>query len=1020
MEHAQKMIEIYHGIRIFCMGAGTAALIAALAMFIGFRIPRTVRILQGRGKVFLLLLCLPLWPCLEGRCEEMAGTEQEEQAIQEEQVQEKQIWEVQIPADQEGVFCLQAADFSGTLLSCRASDWINGKSLQEIQETAQEEGCPYGIRKVEDGYLLTFALEMEANYVLMAEEQVLATFSLDRTAPVIERGDIVCSAREQTFLEKLLEGISFGYFCQPELTVRVQAEDSTSGVASITCICEGVYGEEGESLLLTSTVEAGDGLSFIPGTNAAFMTVAIPESFQGTIRAMACDNTGNVMAEWTKTTGVLVESEATHEKNASATLYVIEGTGKKPGFYNSDVVLQAELKDSFSGIRRVVFQAGNQQETSEYSQAGEEIIKELTLAYTLKAQEQNRNQIPLSLVFTDLAGYTSEPQELPVIHIDTEAPKLQLEWDNTSVKNEKYYNADRCALISVKERNFDPEDVQMELTGMELPELVWSHQAGEGCTASEDPQDLNHADSCLWVTQLLFDTDGEYSLTLSCRDAAGNEGSLGRVDSFIIDKTPPLIQVSWNDGRAEHGKYYSQIRRAKAEILEKNFWPEYTQVAIQAYDRGKAIKEPGYGAFLQDGEAWRTELAFEYDGTFQLQISCVDLAGNEAQMYRSEEFVIDLTPPELTFFGVADCSANNGTVVPGFVIEDTNYDPEQVSVSIQGSSGKGEILERTELEQEYGRTVQWEDFLHIPKNDDLYHILVKVSDLAGNSVTGELRFSVNRYGSVYVLDEETDRLAGADGVRYTAVEPDLIIKEYNVDLLEKKEVTYSREGEVVTLHEGSDYHVTVSGNEDTWKCYLYRIPGRNFSREGSYLVTLYSEDRATNVSSNRIKEASLEFIVDKTAPGIVLSGVEAEGSYEGSRRNIRVDIQDNLSLQGAELYVNGEQAASYTGEELREKGGSFDSTLYEKGEWQTIRVCAWDTAGNRADTGEVRFYLSSQKEEKLPDETNNSDGEGRLVLYAAFAAAVFIAIMILQSVVNVIKINNQDRHNKEEMKNEYD
>ena len=145
-----------------------------------------------------------------------------------------------------------------------------------------------------------------------------------------------------------------------------------------------------------------------------------------------------------------------------------------------------------------------------------------------------------------------------------------------------------------------------------------------------------------------------------------------------------------------------------------------------------------------------------------------------------------------------------------------------------------------------------------------------------------------------------------------------MIEEYNVDTLEFGEVSYSRDGQVVMLQEGRDYTVTESGGEDSWKTYRYQIAARNFSGEGTYVVTVYSKDRAENVSSNRIKEKSIEFAVDKTTPSVVVTGVEDNGRYRSDSREIRIDIQDNIALSQAEIWINDEKQASFDRAQLQD------------------------------------------------------------------------------------------------------
>lgn len=407
--------------------------------------------------------------------------------------------------------------------------------------------------------------------------------------------------------------------------------------------------------------------------------------------------------------------------------------------------------------------------------------------------------------------------------------------------------------------------------------------------------------------------------------------------------------------------YFGEGRRAAVEIVEQNLRAEDAFVEILAFDMERDAPIPATAAFWQEGESWYTQAVFDTEGRFRLRVSCTDLAGNEALVYLSEEFILDLTPPNITFFGVEDRSANHGTVMPGLHIKDANQDSDSCQVELAGSSGAGTVPEYTWKEWEREVFVRWEDFAYVPENDDLYRIRAVACDLAGNQTVEELFFSVNRFGSVYVLEEETERLAGASGVRYTNQEPELVVEEYNVDFLEAKQVFVSRDGEVCPMEEGRDYTVEMSGNEESWKQYCYRIPGKNFTEEGTYLVALYSKDQASNYSSSGMKEKSMEFVVDKTGPDIVLSNVENEGEYKGRSRRIRIDIQDPGGVREAKLYRNGVCDRVWSREELMEGQGLLTYTVPEADGWQTVQVWAWDAAGNEGGTGKLQILVTEER-----------------------------------------------------------
>ena len=89
------------------------------------------------------------------------------------------------------------------------------------------------------------------------------------------------------------------------------------------------------------------------------------------------------------------------------------------------------------------------------------------------------------------------------------------------------------------------------------------------------------------------------------------------------------------------------------------------------------------------------------------------------------------------------------------------------------------------------RCVLWksEDFSYDKETDDLYSMEVRANDLAGNQSNVKILFSVNRFGSVYTFDTQTEKLIGKNGKYYNNREQTLVITETNVDTLEFKEIT---------------------------------------------------------------------------------------------------------------------------------------------------------------------------------------------------------------------------------------
>ena len=241
------------------------------------------------------------------------------------------------------------------------------------------------------------------------------------------------------------------------------------------------------------------------------------------------------------------------------------------------------------------------------------------------------------------------------------------------------------------------------------------------------------------------------------------------------------------------------------------------------------------------------------------------------------------------------------------------------------------------------------DIARVQKNDDMYTIKVTVYDKAGNK-SDEVKkvFSVNRFGSVYTFDDaQTKMLLGGDSMGYTNTAQDLKIRETNVDTLKFKEITCSHDGMLLPMQEGEEYTVAESGNDVTWKQYIYMFHKDNFEKEGRYTLKIMSGDRAENLSDNDTKGKKIQFVMDTTSPSALISGVEDNGRYQTSSQDVTVDVQDNTLLGRVQMYTNGELVADYTDiKELSELNGRLSQSIEEQDYAQSFKVVATDAAGN--------------------------------------------------------------------------
>lgn len=600
----------------------------------------------------------------------------------------------------------------------------------------------------------------------------------------------------------------------------------------------------------------------------------------------------------------------------------------------------------------------NTTDTTNYKLAGK-----VNLEFTFDAADFNYNQITLMVWAEDNAGYVCQQNKI-TFAIDTTEPTILVQYDNNNARNEKYFKEDRRATVTVTERNFDEATTNI-LTESAASISGWTHTDNGG-----------NGDQDTWTATVIYDKDGDYTFAVdttdrvkfSCPDGKADYSGSIAPKEFVIDKTIPVIEVTFDNNNVANGKYYRDARVATVLITEHNFDAADAKVETTAAIAEGAVAAPGIGGWGSNGDSNSTTVHFSEDGDYTMSVDFVDKAGNEAVTVTVDEFTVDQTAPELEISingelkdpAVDLMQAYNGEVAPSISYHDVNYRQDATSVTITGyQNTNGTNLNGHASDNEFGGSFVCDNIEAVPSNDDVYTCVGHVEDMAGNETDVEIRFSVNRFGSNYILSAQTQELIDR---RYTNSRPVIEVTEINVDTLEFQEITASMNGSLVTLKEGTDYTVTESGDASTWKQYQYVIHSEVFDTDGNYDLTIHSRDAASNENSNRTSQVEeyvkpINFVLDMTAPTAVITGVENDQQYIEESRLVTVYLEDNIRLDHADIYLDDTLVESYSEETLAENSTlTYQAT--SKNGWQNLRVIAADKAGNMVGETSVRYLLT--------------------------------------------------------------
>ena len=875
----------------------------------------------------------------------------------------------------------------------------------------------------------------------VGETKAAFDFVVDRKAPTgaLKIGDWDRS-KDGTLWTKLLDRISFGRFSNKKQVIRLQAEDNLSGVGLVEVLRTrekmSLVDLQASSAFKNVTGEVKDGYwSKEISPNETFITYVHLKDMAGNQYYLSSD-------------GVILDQQ---NPEIHITLPKEE---EKNGLYKKDVVVGISVTEpspgnSYAGLKDVTYtvyrdgietQAGSLYHFSKEEPQLNDLKKSYDDAHalTILAKDNNSNDVLLKIKAVDNAGNQTVKEER--LSIDITKPRVTLSFDNNRVENEFYFKENRTATITVEERNFSEDAFKI---------LITDPAEGKGGKLLEVERDAfqkvsGSGDSTRWESRIYFNKDGDYQLSITGEDLAGNamedlvyaEGTQAALD-FTVDKTAPVLSVSYDNNTANHEFYYKEGRRAEISIEEKNFRSDLVDYSVLK-DGGRE----GHGSALSSfsgGEGrgvselhHQASISYEEDGDYQFNIRVKDLAGNEALAYPEDHFVIDRTAPSLTISDILNESANKGEVSPKISYGDRYLDQDALSLKLIGEvHGEHELshqqggsisiartdalnlpmqksMEETESpkqkeEEKEGIVYQssaggeegnlsFQNFPEEPDTDDVYRLFAKIVDMAGNETTEELWFSVNRFGSTYLLSDRAKALQGT----YQKEGEEILISEINADEVLSSALTLYRNEEKHALSEGAEYQTTRSGGNGKWYRGDYLIKKDNFDKEGLYHLQISSQDKAGNLASTEQTErgAELRFGIDRTPPRILLSNVDNQGVYRGDVLDLDLSVQDNLWLEQVDATVDGTEELSWKDKSLQEAVAKDSFPLQisgEKGKRHKLLVVARDAAGNESRKEVSDFVITNNPLLRLISQKN----------FARNAAIATVAgLMGLSCVVN--------------------
>lgn len=828
---------------------------------------------------------------------------------------------------------------------------------------------------------------------------VQKTFYVDRSTPKVTKFEFSPTVTNNSNNEPVENKNAYGYYVNQQTKVTVTADDETD-VKPVSGVKEIFYKAvdfNGKTILNESkSVNSNNSISF-----------DVEPNFKGYIYAYAVDIVYNgsedakysgkvaVKAE-SHPDGLVVENGEMHAESSGITATLPNSSYSANGnsLYSGDITIPVTVTDSYSGIKQIEYSVksnydtqNNQSQTVDiansvsgssvggwsFDEKDNNLVTQMSRNITVK---NNSNDIVLTVKLTDRAGNETKIEKK--FSIDKTKPVIDVKYDNnehTTYGGNDYYKADRTATVTVTERNFDESLVEaaiMRNGGRYTTIGGWTHNNN-----TADPDKSTH------VAKIVYNTDGDFTFDIAVKDKAMNSADKFTQQKFTVDKTAPVIDVSFDNNSAKNGNYYKADRTATIKITEHNFnsGSQYVNIPVTA----EGATAPSAVGWSGSGDDHNATVSFNKDGKYSFTVDYTDLAGNKAVQKKVDSFYIDKTAPEVEITGVADHQAYNGTVAPVVTYRDDNFTDDHdfrfTKIDINGKSD-----DTSKFDYDTGGNgvtefiYKYRDFAEVLENDGIYNFTVELSDKAGNSTSKSVTFSVNRFGSTFrTTDEPTEKLINNG---YTNAEQDIVVEEINVTPLTKHSVTLAKSGGNSTeLVENTDYTFTSSNNGNEWCKSVYTVNKKNFSDEAAYTVTIMSVDKAKNTNNNRMADSSLSteqknkrecaisFVVDKTSPLVSITGIKDNELYKEASKKVKIVCEDD-NLDKSKLVVTLDNKKLAEGEDytiVDDKDGSIAGMLTAEivlkaetgGIKENLKVTIGDLAGNTGEKSVDNFILSA-------------------------------------------------------------
>lgn len=418
--------------------------------------------------------------------------------------------------------------------------------------------------------------------------------------------------------------------------------------------------------------------------------------------------------------------------------------------------------------------------------------------YTATIRYSTDGDYEFNMSFKDMAGNEAPVFEKQSFTIDKTLPFITVQYNNNNYENGNYYKAERSAVITINEHNFDSSRVQITGTAVDNGNLIAFPELGAWNT-----------DGDIHTAVLHYTADGFYTFDIDYTDMAGNNAEDYIAEEFYIDTTSPVLEITGvEDKSANRGDIAPVIT-----FGDTNYNPGNTVITLTGVNSGTREIQGKFENTV-NGQIFRfdnMENVQSNDDIYTLTAFTKDMAGNEVS--KSITFSVNRFGSVYTVDSrVQAISKKFVKSTDDIIIFETNVDSlDMTKIKIRlTKNGKpiDLVLNKDFTIEQTGGNGSWCQYRYcinkdLFKDDGTYIIAVYSVDAAGNinenddaSKKAEISFGIDNTNPVIIpIDIEKEKTYAVERKSVNInIKDNLMLAEVKI-LLNGEEVEYLKEEE---------------------------------------------------------------------------------------------------------------------------------------------------------------------------------------------------------------------------------